>query len=180
MGKVPSPKGRFSREILTKVIHDYIYAYRETTKQLRQPSPTLMFVLYDVVNEGAAPVVVPFSLNAYEIDSLEGFAALLIEQYPASQYNLEMVIYARYDVDHLKKGEFNVLFGARDIGGCSLHSQYHYKRYKQYEELTHKNNGKKYFDVWLQNPVIKDDFLNAAVANYFTAVNMKVKRTYAH
>lgn len=145
---------------------------------LGQPAPTLMYVMHDRENKALHPIVVPFMLSNYDLDSVEGYAALLIEQYPPSRFSLEMCIYARFETDFLQKGEFSVLFGGRDIGGCSIHSSYRYKRQKSHEELIHQEADKNYLDIWLQKPVIQDAFLNAAVANYFTAINMKVKLTY--
>lgn len=178
-GRVPAPKGKFSREVLTKVITDYIYAYLETAMKLGQPVPTMMFVLHDNKAENPSPLVVPYTLNEYDLEALEGFTALLLEQYPIKDYSLEMVLYARFEADFRKKGEFNVMFGARDIGGASLHTSYRYTRYKAYEELTHQNGDRPYFDRWIQKSKIKDDFLNGALAQYFTLITMKVRKTYA-
>lgn len=124
-------------------------------------------------------MVVPYTINEYDLETLEGFTSLLLEQYPISRYALEMVIYSRFDFNFTGKKEFNVLFGARDIGGSSLHTSYRYIRYKAYEEMTHQNGRSSYFDKWVQKPKIKDNFLNGAVAQYFTLVSMKTKKTYA-
>lgn len=179
-GNAPEPKGAFSRAVLTKVITDYIYAYLETSVNLNQPAPTLMFVLHDMTMANPHPVVVPFSLETYDIETLEGFIVLLIEQYPPDQYGMNMALYARFDPEYRAKGEFNVLFGARDSWGSSLHTSYVYRRYKDYDEMTHKPINNKYFDTWIQRAKFNDDFLNTAVSHYHTMVSMKAIKTYAN
>lgn len=178
-GKAPEPKGIFSREKLTEIIRDYIYAYLETTITAGQPVPTLMFVMHQIGIDEPSPIVVPFSIGDYDSENLEGFVALLVEQYPPEEYAFHMALYARFDADFRAKGEFTVLFGAKDSWGSSVHTAYLYKRYPGYDEMSHKKMNVKYFDKWINRPLFRDDYLNTAVAQYHTFVNMRAVKTYA-
>ncbi len=159
---------------------DYIYAYLETAVTAGQPVPTLMFVMHHIPSAEQHPIVVPFNIADYESENLEGFVALLVEQYPPEEYALHMILYARFDPDFMAKGEFTVLFGAKDTWGSSLHTAYLYTRHSGYDVMTHKKMNKKYFDKWVHRPLFKDEYLNNAVAQYHTFINMRVVRTYAN
>lgn len=138
-----------------------------------------MFVMHHIPSPEPHPIVVPFNVGDYNPDQLEGFVALLVEQYPPEQYALHMVIYARFDPDFNSKKEFTILFGAKDSWGSSLHTAYLYTRHHGYDAMTHKKMNDKYFDKWIHRPLFKDEYLNTAVAQYHTCVSMRVVKTYA-
>jgi hypothetical protein len=138
-----------------------------------------MFIFSEPGDPTASPVAVPFNIASYEYDSLEGFVTLTIEQYPPEIYQLEMVLYARFSPDYLDVDEHKIMFGARDIGGSTAHTVYVCPNEKG-KLMKHHTMSSDNFDRWFPiNKGVRDDYLAAAVNNYFTLISFRRLNSHA-
>jgi hypothetical protein len=172
-------RGIYTRLQLNRIFSDYIYAYLHTAKSALNVVPTLMFILSERDDETSAPIAVPFNIANYELEPLEGFVSLVLEQYPPNIYQLEMVLYARFAPDYKEVEEHKIMFGARDIGGSTAHTVYRCPN-KEGKLMTHHEMASENFDRWFPlGKGVRDDYLAAAVNNYFTLVSFKRLKSHA-
>ena len=120
------------------------------------------------------PVAVPFTISDYEIESLEGFVSLLVEQYPPAGFCLEMVMYTRFDPDFQSKEKYKIMFGAKDTSGAMVHTVYEYQQSRHGDKMTPYKLPIPNMKTWIPaNPKVKgfeDKYLSAAVSCYHSMI----------
>lgn len=171
-------RGVFDRAKLNKIFVDYIYAYLYTAKQKEDVLPTMMFILSDNTDPGAI-IAVPFNLPGYTQENIEGFVALLLEQYPEKDFQLEMVMYSRFDPDFLSSDKYKIMFGARDSSGAFVHSVYIFERTKgKQDNMTHYKMTTRGFDQWVQpeKDQFEDKYLRDVLSTYLVLSSFRQYR----
>lgn len=141
-----------------------------------------MFILHETGSEDQ-PVAVPFNIGDYDVESLEGFVSLLIEQYPPEFYAVEMVMYTRFDPDFQSRESFRIMFGAKDLAGAQMHTVYTYKQGINHDKMEHYKMPLNNFDEWIpadpSHKGFEDKYLDAALSLYHTLVTFKALKSYA-
>ena len=176
--KAIEPKGVLSRFRLTQVFSDYIYAHLYNSHNLLQLTPTVMFIMTDLADANAQVICVPFNMDTYDLELLEGFITLLIEQYPPEHYMFHMVMYSRFEPDHLDKEESKVMFCAKDSWGSRVSSVYKQTHLKGKNEMKHYPMSQDNFDCWLNKSDFQDEYTTEAVNIYHSLVSFKQIKLY--
>jgi len=142
-------------------------------------APTLLFVMCDKNGE-PSPLAVPFNIVGYSIDDLEKMVGVLLEQYPEDRYVLQMVMYANLPPDFQSHAAFQVMFGARDLYGTTIHTVYTHSRIGDEGLMKHKKFGDG-FDSWIQNTIkhktLNDPYLKAATEIYQVMLSLRHSKT---
>jgi hypothetical protein len=124
--RVPQKFGKIARKSLSRIYADFVDTNITLTEKIGHFIPTLFFIYSDNETDSEDPIAFPVNLDFFDPEKINDMLASLVKAYDRNRYNLELIVYAQEAMD--ENGiptNTSVMFGARDLGGATVHSLYH-------------------------------------------------------
>lgn len=142
----PKKAGFLSREILSQIFVYFIEAVAFMVKETDEFHPATYFIYSEKLS--GDPVVFPVHIDILSKDALDSLITAAVKTFPTEKYNLEMIMYTK-DMRHVRSNEKEVMFGAIDQGGTTVHSIFDWKKESGVSTLLSSGTKNDVMDRWI-------------------------------
>lgn len=126
------------------------------------------------------PIAAPYTLSGYGDQELENITRSLVLKYPPELFSLELVMYARFKPDFRELTTHDIMFGARDADGATLHTVFQSQQIHKRKAIIKQKKTYPSLNTWVPRKATKkkipftpmvDTYLNTIPLIYALVAN---------